>query len=152
METYQVTSGFRKFRIGDRVIQTKNDYDRGTDGVFNGDSGVITSIDHEEQQLDVLFEGRGIVTYDFLDLDQLLLSYCLTVHKCQGSEYDTVVVVCLSQHYVMLARNLMYTAVSRAKKMVILVGSPKAMAIAVHNDKQKLRFTRLKERLAGGER
>lgn len=151
LDTYQVVSGFRKFRKGDRVIQTKNDYDRGTDGVFNGDSGVITSIDHEEQQLDVLFDGRGIVTYEFLDLDQLLLSYCLTVHKCQGSEYDTVVVVCLSQHYVMLARNLMYTAVSRAKKMVILVGSPKAMAISVHNDKQKLRFTRLKERLTGGE-
>ncbi|HQN02087.1 MAG TPA: AAA family ATPase, partial [Candidatus Hydrogenedentes bacterium] len=95
-ETYQVIRGFRKFRINDKVIQTKNDYEK---MVFNGDSGVITDIDHEEQTLDVLFEGRGIVKYDFLDIDQLLLSRCLSVHKSQGSEYEVVVVLCLKAHY-----------------------------------------------------
>ena len=142
---YQVASGIRKFRVGDRVIQTRNNYDK---EVFNGDSGVIESIDVEEQVLEVLFDGRGPVEYDFIDLDQLSLSYAITVHKSQGSEYDTVVLLCLNQHYIMLARNLLYTAISRAKKKAILVGTPKALAIAIRNDKQKARFTRLRERLA----
>ncbi len=141
---YQVVSGFRRFRINDRVIQTKNNYDK---DVFNGDSGVIGAIDVEEQQLVVLFEGRGPVSYDFADLDQLSLSYAITVHKSQGSEYDAVILLCLNQHFIMLARNLLYTAISRAKKKVILVGTPKALAIAIRNDKQKTRFTRFKERL-----
>ncbi|MEN6621595.1 MAG: AAA family ATPase, partial [Smithella sp.] len=143
-ETYQIESGFRKFRVNDRVIQMKNDYDK---EVFNGDSGIIESIDHEEQQLTVSFDGRGSVVYDFLDLDQLALSYAITVHKSQGSEYHTIIVLCLTQHYIMLARNLLYTAVSRAKKRAIIVGAPKAMSIAIRNDKQKARYTRLKERL-----
>lgn len=147
-DTYQVTSGFLKLRIGDSVIQTKNDYFK---NVFNGDMGVVAAIDHEEKQLDVLFEGRGTVSYDFLDLDQLALASCLTVHKSQGSEFETVVYICLQAHYVMLARNLFYTAVSRAKKKIIIIGTTKAMAIAVHNDKQKARFTRLKDRLAQAE-
>lgn len=144
-DTYQVAGNYRKFRINDRVIQTKNDYDR---MIFNGDCGIIESIDHDEQQVNVAFEGRGLVSYDFLDLDELSLSYALSVHKSQGSEYDTVISLCMNQHYVMLARNLLYTAVSRAKKRVMIVGTKKAMAIAVRNDQQKARFTRLKERLA----
>jgi exodeoxyribonuclease V alpha subunit len=143
-DDYQLVSGMRKFRINDRVIQTRNNYDK---EVFNGDSGVIESIDVEEQELEVLFDGRGPVEYDFVDLDQLSLSYAITVHKSQGSEYDFVVLLCLNQHYIMLARNLLYTAISRAKKKAILVGTPKALAIAIRNDKQKARFTRLSERL-----
>lgn len=143
-ETYQVVSGFRKFRINDRVIQTKNDYDR---MVFNGDCGIVDSIDTEERQLKVVFEGRGLVCYDYLDLDELSLAYALSVHKSQGSEYQTVVALALTQHYVMLARNLIYTAVSRAKKQVILVGTTKALTIAVKNNKQKDRYSRLKDRL-----
>ena len=142
--TYQVVSGVRKFRIGCRVIQTKNNYDR---DVFNGDGGIIDSIDHEEKQLGVLFEGREPVLYDFVDLDELSLSYAMTVHKSQGSEYETVILVCMSQHFIMLARNLFYTGVSRAKKRVIIVGTKKAMAIAVRNDKQKARYSMFKERL-----
>lgn len=143
-DTYQIVSGFRKFRINDKVIQMKNDYEK---EVFNGDSGVVESIDIEEQQLMVCFEGRGSVVYDFLDLDQLALSYAITVHKSQGSEYHTIIVMCMNQHYIMLARNLLYTAVSRAKKRAIIIGAPKAMNIAIRNDKQKARYTRLKERL-----
>ena len=142
--TYQAVSGFRKFRLKDRVIQMKNDYDK---DVFNGDSGVISFIDQEEQTLGVMFEGRGQVVYDFLDLDQLSLSYCITIHKSQGSEYDTVIMLCLMQHYIMLARNLVYTGISRAKKQAAVIGPQRAMTTAVHNNKPKARYTLLKDRM-----
>lgn len=142
--TYQVVRGFRKFRINDRVIQTKNDYEK---MVFNGDSGVIVNIDHEEQTIDVVFDGRGLVIYDYLDMEQLLLSRCLSIHKSQGSEYDVVIVMCLQSHYIMLARNLLYTAITRAKKTVIIIGTQSAMATAINNNKQKARYSCLKERI-----
>jgi exodeoxyribonuclease V alpha subunit len=147
-EEYQLVRGFQKFRINDRVMQLKNNYDEDK-MVFNGDSGVIASIDREEHLLGVDFEGRGIVLYDFIDLDQLTLSYASTVHKAQGSEAECVIFLVLTQHFVMLARNLAYTAVSRAKKQAVIIGSQKAMSIAVRNDKPKARYTRLKELLAG---
>lgn len=146
--TYQVISGFHRFRIGDPVIQLKNDYNR---NVFNGEQGIVAALDHEERQMVVVFEGRDPVTYDFIDLDELALAYCYTVHKAQGSEGNLCIFLCLQSHYVMLARNLFYTAVSRAKQKVIIVGTKKAMVIAVKNDKQKVRYTRLKERLVQPE-
>lgn len=141
---YQIISGFRRFRIGDSVIQLKNDYNR---MVFNGEQGIVAALDHDERQMTVVFEGRDPVVYDFIDLDEIALSYGLTVHKSQGSEYPIVIFLCLQAHYVMLARNLFYTAISRAKQKVIVVGTKKAMAIAAKNDRQKTRYTRLKERL-----
>lgn len=141
---YQVVSGYRKFRIGDPVIQLKNDYSR---MVFNGEQGIVAALDHEERLMTVVFEGRDPVIYDFIDLDKLSLAYSCTVHKAQGSEIQAVIFLCLKSHYVMLARNLFFTAVSRAKKKLIIVGTKKAMAMAVKNDHQKTRYTRLKERL-----
>ncbi|MHB8111690.1 MAG: SF1B family DNA helicase RecD2 [Syntrophorhabdaceae bacterium] len=144
-DDYQVKFGPQNFRINDRVIQLKNNYDK---MVFNGDSGVITAMDREERQVHVVFELRGVVRYDFIDLDELSLAYALTVHKAQGSEYDCVIFIALSQHCAMLARNLAYTAVSRARKQCIIIGAERAMAIAILKDRPKTRYTRLKERLA----
>ena len=115
------------FRIGDRVIQTENDYNR---DVFNGDLGLIEKINRIEQQMIVNFEGRQ-VEYDFADLDELSLAYVLSIHKSQGSEFPCVVIPIHTQHYMMLQRNLLYTAVTRGKKLVILVGTKKALAMAV---------------------
>jgi exodeoxyribonuclease V alpha subunit len=109
------------FRIGDRVIQTENDYDR---DVFNGDLGVIEKINRVEQEMVVDFEGRQ-VAYDFGDLDELSLAYVLSIHKSQGSEFPCVVIPVHTQHYLMLQRNLLYTAVTRGKQLVVLVGTKK---------------------------
>ena len=106
------------FRIGDRVIQTENDYNR---DVFNGDLGIIEKINRIEQEMVVNFEGRQ-VEYDFGDLDELALAYVLSIHKSQGSEFPCVVIPVHTQHYMMLQRNLLYTAVTRGKKLVVLVG------------------------------
>ena len=133
------------FRIGDRVIQTENDYNR---DVFNGDLGVIESINRIEQEMVVNFEGRP-VEYDFGDLDELALAYVLSIHKSQGSEFPCVVIPLHTQHYMMLQRNLLYTAVTRGKKLVVLVGTKKALGMAVRRQDTALRYTALRKRLQG---
>ena len=132
------------FRQGDRVIQTENNYQR---DVFNGDLGVIESINRIEQELVVSFEGRS-VPYDFGDLDELSLAYVLTVHKSQGSEYPCVVIPLHTQHFMMLQRNLLYTAVTRGKRLVVLVGTKKALGLAVRRQETRQRYTALARRLS----
>jgi exodeoxyribonuclease V alpha subunit len=139
--------GSRTFRVGDRVMQIRNNYDK---DVFNGDMGRITGIDLEEQVLTVRIDGRP-VAYDFLELDELVHAYAVSVHKAQGSEYPAVVVPLLTTHYMMLQRNLLYTAVTRAQKLVVLVGTPRAIAIAVNNDRAQARYSGLAERLGRAE-
>jgi exodeoxyribonuclease V alpha subunit len=131
------------FRAGDKVMQTSNDYEK---DVFNGDIGRITAIDMEEQELLVTFDGRD-VGYDFNELDELALSYATTVHKSQGSEYSAVVVPVHTQSFMLLQRNLLYTAMTRGKRLVVLVGTRKAVAIAVKRTDLNRRITTLRERL-----
>jgi len=132
------------FRIGDRVIQTENDYDK---DVFNGDLGIIQKVNRIEQTMLVNFEGRQ-VEYDFGDLDELALAYVLSIHKSQGSEFPCVVIPVHTQHYMMLQRNLLYTAVTRGKKLVVLVGTKKALGMAVRRQDTSRRYTALRKRLA----
>jgi len=131
------------FRIGDKVMQTINDYDK---DVFNGDMGRIESLDTVDQKVTVQFDGRR-VTYEFNELDELILSYAVTVHKSQGTEYPAVVIPIHTQHYALLQRNLLYTAITRGRKLVVLVGTQKAVAIAVKRMDSRRRVTLLKERL-----
>ena len=135
--------GSRVFRVGDRVMQVRNNYDK---DVFNGDMGYIKGVDGIEQRLVVAFDGRQ-VPYDFLDLDELVHAYAISVHKSQGSEFPAVVIPVLTGHYMMLQRNLLYTAVTRAQRLVVLVGQPKAIGIAVGNDKEARRYSGLTARL-----
>ncbi len=135
--------GGRIFRVGDRVMQMRNNYDK---DVFNGDLGRITALDPVEQTLAVRIDDRT-VPYEFLELDELVHAYAVSVHKSQGSEFPAVVVPITTQHYMMLQRNLLYTAVTRARKLVVLVGSPRAVAIAVNNNKIADRYSALAERL-----
>jgi exodeoxyribonuclease V alpha subunit len=139
----ELIRGGRNFRVNDKVMQIRNNYDK---EVFNGDIGNVVNIDLEEQELTVQFEDRR-VTYDFSDLDELVLAYAVSVHKAQGSEYPAVVIPVLTQHYVMLQRNLLYTAVTRGKKLVVMIGTKKALAIALKNDKIRKRYSHLRERL-----
>jgi exodeoxyribonuclease V alpha subunit len=138
--------GGRTFRINDKVMQIRNNYDK---DVFNGDIGRIRSIDRESGEIRVEFDGRR-ATYGFSELEELVHAYAVTIHKSQGSEYPAVVFPLLTQHFMMLQRNLLYTAVTRARKLVVIVGSKKALAIAVKNDRMQSRFTLLKERLSPG--
>lgn len=131
------------FRIGDRVIQTENNYDR---DVFNGDLGVVEKINRIEQEMVVNFEGRS-VKYDFADLDELALAYVLSIHKSQGSEFPCVVIPLHTQHYMMLQRNLLYTAVTRGKRLVVLVGTKKALGMAVRREDTNRRYSALRRRL-----
>jgi exodeoxyribonuclease V alpha subunit len=131
------------YRLGDRVMQIRNNYDK---EVYNGDMGRITSLDPVNQALAVRIDDRE-VPYEFSELDELVHAYAVSVHKSQGSEYRAVVVPVLSQHYVMLQRNLLYTAVTRAKELVVLVGTRRAIAIAVRNNKIMDRHTALDARL-----
>ena len=135
--------GSRVFRVGDRVMQVRNNYDK---DVFNGDMGYIKGVDGVEQRLVVEFDGRQ-VPYDFLDLDELVHAYAISVHKSQGSEFPAVVIPVLTGHYMMLRRNLLYTAVTRAQRLVVLVGQPRAIGIAVGNDKEARRYSGLTARL-----
>lgn len=139
----EVVRGGRIFKLHDKVMQIRNNYDK---EVFNGDIGRIVSVDLEEHKVVVNFDGRE-VSYDFPELDELVLAYAVSVHKSQGSEYPAVIIPVTTQHYMLLQRNLVYTAVTRAKKLVVLIGTPKAMAIAVKNDKVQKRYSRLAERL-----
>ena len=136
----------RTFSEGDKVMQLKNNYDK---DVYNGDIGVVYSIDGNSEQMVVKMDN-GLVSYEFGELDELVHAYAISIHKSQGSEYPAVVIPFLTQHYVMLQRNLLYTAVTRGKKLVIIVGSSKAIAMAVRNDKTGKRWTRLAERLKRG--
>ena len=138
-----VVRGNRNYRVNDKVMQIKNNYDK---EVFNGDIGRITRIDEEAQEVTISFDGRD-VAYDYTDLDEIVLAYAVSVHKSQGSEYPAVVIPILTQHYVLLQRNLIYTAVTRGRKLVVMVGTKKALAIGVKNDKTQKRFTYLRHRL-----
>jgi exodeoxyribonuclease V alpha subunit len=133
----------RAFRRGDKVMQIRNNYGK---EVFNGDIGTIQSIDAEKAQLTVSFDGNG-VAYDFSELDELVLAYAVSVHKSQGSEYEAVILPVMTQHFVLLQRNLIYTGITRAKKLVVLIGTKKALAIAIKNDRPQRRMTRLAYRL-----
>jgi exodeoxyribonuclease V alpha subunit len=130
---------------GDKVMQIRNNYDK---DVFNGDIGRIVRIDRDEERTTVDFDGSHVV-YEYSELDEITLAYAISVHKSQGSEYPAVVMPILTQHYVMLQRNLLYTAVTRGKRLVVLVGTKKALAIAVGNDKVAHRYSLLAERLRG---
>jgi exodeoxyribonuclease V alpha subunit len=131
------------FRAGDKVMQTQNNYDK---DVYNGDIGFIRSFDMIEQRLTVEFYGRS-VTYDWTDVDELTLAYVISVHKAQGSEFPAVVMPIVTQHYTMLQRNLLYTAITRASKLCVLSGSRRAISMAVRNNKVAHRFTALGWRL-----
>lgn len=135
--------GGYSFRQGDRVMQLRNNYDK---EVFNGDLGYIESVDTEERTLMVNFEDR-LVEYEASELDELTLAYATTIHKSQGSEYPIVVMPVLMTHYVMLQRNLIYTGITRAKKICVLIGSKKALSFAIRNMSVLKRNSRLKERL-----
>jgi exodeoxyribonuclease V alpha subunit len=135
------------FRQGDKVIQTLNDYQK---DVFNGDIGRISVIDEEDQELTVDFDGRPVV-YDFNELDTLGLAYALTIHKSQGSEYPAVVIPLSTQHFPMLRRNLLYTGITRGRRVVVLIGTKRSLALAVGREDTARRYSGLRRRLARGE-
>ena len=135
--------GGRAFRVGDKVMQVRNNYDK---YVYNGDIGRVTGIDPVEQTLVVTIDGRPVV-YDWGEADELVHAFAVSVHKSQGSEYTAVVMPMLTQHYLMLQRNLFYTGITRAKRLVVLVGTRRAIGIAVHNDKVRERHSGLSVRL-----
>ena len=132
------------FSVGDKVMQIENNYDR---DVFNGDIGYVAAIDRDEEEMAVEFDGRT-VAYPFGELDELVLCYATTIHKSQGSEYPVVVIPMSTQHYMMLKRNLIYTGVTRGKRLVVLVGQKRALAMAVKSKRDERRWSKLRERLA----
>ncbi len=139
--------GNNVFRVGDKVMQIKNDYQK---LVFNGDIGRIREIDTEERVLSVSYqdvEGERLIEYETEELDQLVLAYAISVHKSQGNEYPVVIMPVTTQHFLMLQRNLLYTAVTRAKKMVVIIGTKKAIAIAVKNNRIEERHSLLQHRI-----
>jgi exodeoxyribonuclease V alpha subunit len=142
-EKTELARGDSILRTGDRVMQLKNDYNK---EVFNGDLGIVRAINHTEKEVTINFDGRDVV-YDYADLNEITLAWATSIHKSQGSEYPVVILPLYTQHYVMLSRNLFYTGLTRAKKLALIVGSEKAVAIAVKQVKQQQRYTRLKERL-----
>ena len=145
----ELVRGERLFRTGDKVMQVRNNYEL---EVFNGDLGRVVSVDAEEKRLRVELDDGRILAYETADLDELVPAFACSIHKSQGSEYPVVVVPLHTQHYVMLERNLLYTALTRARRLAVLVGEPRALAVAVGNRRNRDRFTRLAERLAPGER
>jgi exodeoxyribonuclease V alpha subunit len=134
------------FAPGDKVMQIENDYDK---DVYNGDIGYIDDVDPDAGELVARFDGRS-VTYGFGELDMLVPAYATTIHKSQGSEYPAVVIPVMTQHYAMLQRNLLYTGVTRGKRLVVLVGQKKAVAIAVRNVSGRRRWSKLQEWLRRG--
>lgn len=141
--------GGRTFRVGDKVTQIRNNYEKGSNGVFNGTVGVVTALDADEQRLTVLTDEDEEVPYDFDELDELTHAYAVTIHRSQGSEYPAVVIPVTTGAWMMLQRNLLYTAVTRAKKLVVLVGSRKALGQAVRTVSAGRRCTALDHRLRG---
>jgi exodeoxyribonuclease V alpha subunit len=142
--------GGRVYRVGDKVMQLRNNYDKGTAGVFNGSVGQVTAISLEEQELRVLLDEDEEVGYGFDELDELTHAYAVSVHRSQGSEYPCVVIPLTTSAWLMLQRNLLYTAVTRAKRIVVLVGSRRALAKAVRTQGAGRRYTALTERLRPG--
>ncbi|ROS87032.1 ATP-dependent RecD-like DNA helicase [Muribaculaceae bacterium Isolate-039 (Harlan)] len=138
-----LTRGGYTFRQGDKVMQIRNNYDK---NVFNGDIGYITAVDTNERTLTVTFDSR-LVEYDITELDEIVLAYAVTIHKSQGSEFPVVVMPVTMKHFVMLQRNLIYTGITRAKKICVLVGTTKALAYAIKQNTVSKRNTKLKERL-----
>jgi exodeoxyribonuclease V alpha subunit len=132
-----------RFRVRDKVIQTENDYDK---EVYNGDTGQIIKIDQVEHELTVKFDSRDVV-YDFGELDELSLAYAITIHKSQGSEFPAVVIPIATQHYMLLQRNLLYTGVTRGKQLVVIIGQPAALRLAVKNNETQKRYSGLLARL-----
>ncbi|EMG39055.1 helicase, putative, RecD/TraA family [Desulfocurvibacter africanus PCS] len=139
----EIVRGRTTFRPGDRVLQLRNNYEK---EIYNGDLGWVTSVDPEAGEALVDFEGRG-VAFEAADLDELTLAYAVSVHKSQGSEYPAVVVPMVTQHYIMLQRNLLYTALTRARELAVLIGSDKAVGIALRANDAEKRYTHLKVRL-----
>ncbi len=135
-----------RLQVGDKVMQIRNNYDK---DVFNGDQGFVSSIDSTEESVEISYEGRKVL-YESSDLGEIVLAYAITVHKSQGSEFPCVIIPLHTTHYPLLQRNLIYTAVTRGKRLVILVGSKKAINIAIRNDRVVQRYTMLKERLQAG--
>lgn len=131
------------FRVGDKVMQTRNNYDK---NVYNGDIGFIQGIDLVNQTLAVDFEGHP-AEYEWSEADELNLAYAVSVHKAQGSEFPVIAMPVVTQHYMMLQRNLIYTAITRARSLCVLAGNNRAIGIAVHNNKVAQRFSALKMRL-----
>jgi len=143
----EVEWGGRIIRAGDKVMQIRNNYDK---GVFNGDVGWVRSINKENASLKVEFleeAGPMLIEYEFAELDELVLAYAVTVHKSQGSEYPAIVIPLSTQHSMLLQRNLLYTAITRAKQLCVLVGQQRALEWAVRNDRVTQRHTGLAERL-----
>ena len=132
-----------QFRVRDKVIQTENNYEK---DVFNGDIGQIIRIDPVEREVTVKFDQREVV-YDFGELDEVALAYAITIHKSQGSEFPAIVIPLATQQYLLLQRNMVYTGITRGKKLVVVVGQRKALAIAVRNNKTEQRFSGLLARL-----
>lgn len=139
----EITRGSWKFRLNDKVMQIKNNYDK---AVFNGDIGKIAEIRAGDGEVFISFDGRK-VPYNFTDLDEVVPAYAISVHKSQGSEYPVVVIPILAQHYILLQRNLIYTAVTRGRNLVVMVGTRKALAMGVNNNRTQKRFTYLRYRL-----
>jgi exodeoxyribonuclease V alpha subunit len=134
------------FQIGDKVMHLRNNYQK---EVYNGDIGIVTGIDSQKAELAVNYDDRT-VWYEFDELDDMTMAYAISIHKSQGSEYPAVIVPLMTQHYVLLQRNLLYTAMTRGKKLVILIGTRKALNIALKNDKPRRRLTGLAARLKSG--
>src|SRR5664280_2806040 len=126
-------------QVRDKVIQTENDYKK---EVFNGDIGTIEKIDQVEQEVFIRFDDR-LVTYDFGELDEVSLAYAVTIHKSQGSEFPAVVIPVAMQHYMLLQRNLIYTGITRARQLLVMVGQKKALGLAVRNDQSRKRYSGL---------
>ncbi len=138
-----MNAGGIKFKPHDKVMHLKNNYEK---DVFNGDIGIVHDIITSESKVLVDYDGR-IVEYDILELDELTLAYAISVHKSQGSEYAAVIIALTTAHFPLLQRNLLYTAMTRGKKLVIIVGSSKALELALNNNKTALRLTGLKQKL-----
>jgi exodeoxyribonuclease V alpha subunit len=138
-----VKYGGTVYKLNDKVMQIKNNYEK---NVFNGDIGIITKIDTEERTIAVSFDENEVL-YDLTELDEIVLAYATTIHKSQGSEFRIVVAPITTQHYIMLKRNLIYTCVTRAKRVIVLIGTKKALAIAISNNRTQKRNTRLAVRL-----
>jgi exodeoxyribonuclease V alpha subunit len=139
----KVTRYGSTYAPGDKIIQRINNYDK---EVFNGDIGVILSIDGEEGLLQIQFDDRT-VDYDFNELDEIALAYATSIHKAQGSEYPVVVIPLAMQHFMLLERNLLYTGVTRGKQLVVIIAQPKALAMAIKNQRSQRRITHLISRL-----
>jgi exodeoxyribonuclease V alpha subunit len=141
--------GGRVYRVGDKVMQIRNNYDKGTAGVFNGSVGVVTALSLEDAELRVMLDEDEEVGYGFDELDELTHAYAVSIHRAQGSEYPCVVIPLVMGAWLMLQRNLLYTAVTRARRIVVLIGSRRALAKAVRTQGAGRRYTALTERLLG---